>query len=275
MDLRALRNRVETIQNLATIPSVAKRLLEIVGKPAVSLGEISDFVSHDPALAAKVLKMVNSPVYGFPGRIASVNQAVLLLGLNVLRGLLVGVTVFDLMQKAMIGLRDHSLGCAIFSRIIARRKGLKDPEELFIFGLLHDIGKMVLVFNFPKEYAKVMDGAQTKGVTVYDVEPDFFSTTHATVGAWVTEQWSFPKPLIDVIGFHHRPHLAKVAPMETAIVHFSDIILRARGFGFAGDTCVPPLSPYAWDTLGLTEDDIKEVLKEAEDLLEEAADLSF
>ena len=275
MDLRALRHRIETIQNLATIPSVAKRLLEIVGKPAVSLGEISDFVSRDPVLAAKVLKMVNSPVYGFPGRIASVNQAVLLLGLNVLRGLLVGVTVFDLMQQAMIGLRDHSLGCAIFSRIIARRKGLKDPEEAFIFGLLHDIGKMVLVLNFPREYAKVMDEAQKKDVTVYDVESDYFGTTHATVGAWVTEQWSFPRPLIDVIGFHHRPHLAKVAPMETAIVHFSDIILRARGFGFAGDTCVPPLSPYAWDTLGLTEDDIKEVLKEAEDLLEEAADLSF
>jgi putative nucleotidyltransferase with HDIG domain len=275
MDLRALRHRIETIQNLATIPSVAKRLLEIVGKPAVSLGEISDFVSRDPVLAAKVLKMVNSPVYGFPGRIASVNQAVLLLGLNVLRGLLVGVTVFDLMQQAMIGLRDHSLGCAIFSRIIARRKGLKDPEEAFIFGLLHDIGKMVLVLNFPREYAKVMDEAQKKDVTVYDVESDYFGTTHATVGAWVTEQWSFPRPLIDVIGFHHRPQLAKVAPLETAVVHFADVILRARRFGFAGDTCVPPLSPYAWDALGLSEADIKEVLKEAEDLLEEAADLSF
>ena len=114
--------------------------------------------------------MVNSPVYGFPGRISSVNQAVLLLGLNVLRGLLVGVTVFDLMQQAMIGLRDHSLGCAIFSRIIAKKKGMKDPEEIFIFGLLHDIGKMVLVLNFPKEYAKVMEKAEKEGVTVYAVE---------------------------------------------------------------------------------------------------------
>ena len=275
MDLRSLRSKIETIQNLATIPSVAKRLLEIVGKPTISLGEISDFISHDPALAAKVLKMVNSPVYGFPGRIASVNQAVLLLGLNVLRGLLVGVTVFDLMQQAMTGLRDHSLGCAVFSRIIAKRKRLKDPEEVFIFGLLHDIGKMVLVLNFLKEYQMVMDEAKEKGVTVYDVESDHFSTTHATVGAWVTEQWNFPKPIIDVIGFHHRPQLAKVAPLETAIVHFADVILRARGFGFAGDTSVPPLSPYAWDALGLTETDIREILREGEDLLAEVADLSF
>ena len=275
MDLKTLKTRIESIQNLATTPSVAKRLLEIVGKPTVSLGEISDFVSRDPVLATKVLKMVNSPVYGFPGRISSVNQAVLLLGLNVLRGLLVGVTVFDLMQQAMIGLRDHSLGCAIFSRIIAKKKGMKDPEEIFIFGLLHDIGKMVLVLNFPKEYAKVMEKAGKEGVTVYDVETDFFGTTHATVGAWVTEQWSFPKPVVDVIGLHHRPQLAKVAPKATAVVHFADVILRARGFGFAGDTSVPPIHPSAWELLDLSEADIKEMLKEAEDLLEEAAELSF
>jgi putative nucleotidyltransferase with HDIG domain len=275
MDLIALKNRIETIQTLATIPGVAKRLLEIVGKPAVSLGEISDFISHDPVLAAKVLKMVNSPVYGFPGRISSVNQAVLLLGLNVVRGLLVGVTVFDLMEQAMIGLREHSLGCAILSRIIARKKGLKDPEEAFIFGLLHDIGKVVLVLHFPAEYEKAMDLARQKNVTVYEVEADFFSTTHATVGAWIAEQWSFPRSLIDVIGCHHRPQLSKTAPMEAAIVHFAYVLLRGRGFGFAGDPFVPPLHPSAWELLSLSQSDIGDILAQAEDLLEEAADLSF
>ncbi len=117
MDLKTLKDRIESVHALATIPSVATRLIELVSDPTVSLTEISRFISGDPVLATKVLRMVNSPVYGFPGRVSSVNQAVLLLGLNVVKGLLFGVTVFDLMQKTMIGLWERSLGCAIVSRL--------------------------------------------------------------------------------------------------------------------------------------------------------------
>jgi putative nucleotidyltransferase with HDIG domain len=274
MDLKTLRVRIENIRSLATIPAVASRLLELIGDPTVSLNEISRFVSNDPTLASKVLRMVNSPVYGFPGRISSVNQGVLLLGLNVVRGLLFGVSVFDLMQQTMIGLWEHSLGCAVVARLISQRKGLKDVEEASIHGLLHDIGKVVLLLQFPQEYEKVMKEAQEKGVSVHEVESDYFSTTHATVGSWVAEQWSFPRTLIDVISCHHRPQLSKVAPMQTAVVHVADIILRARGLGFAGDSNIPPLHPSAWDLVGLTESDIADILMESEDLLDQAADLS-
>jgi putative nucleotidyltransferase with HDIG domain len=275
MDLKTLQNKIENIQTLATIPAVAKRVLELLGDPTVSLAEISRFISQDPVLTSRVLRMVNSPIYGFPGRILSVNQAVLLLGLNVVRGLLFGVTVFDLMQQTMIGLWEHSMGCAILSRLMVGKKRLKDPEEVSIHGLLHDIGKVILVLKFPAEYERVMDEAREKDLTVYEVEADYFSTTHATVGAWVAQQWSFPKPLVDVIQYHHKPHLSKAAPMETAIVHFADVLLRGMGFGFAGDSAVPPLHPSAWELVGLSESDIKSILEEASDMMEEAADLSL
>ncbi len=275
MDLKTLKDRIESVHALATIPSVATRLIELVSDPTVSLTEISRFISGDPVLATKVLRMVNSPVYGFPGRISSVNQAVLLLGLNVVKGLLFGVTVFDLMQKTMIGLWEHSLGCAIVSRLVAKKKGIREAEETSIHGLLHDIGKVILVLQFPDEYGAVMAEAEAKEITVYEVENEYFSTSHATVGAWIAKQWSFPKALTDVIGYHHRPQLSKVAPLDTAIVHFSDVLLRGRGFGFAGDYAVPPIHPSAWDLLALTESDIREILKEAEDLLAQVADLSL
>jgi putative nucleotidyltransferase with HDIG domain len=175
----------------------------------------------------------------------------------------------------MIGLWEHSLGCAIVSRLVAKKKGLKEPEEMSVHGLLHDIGKVMLALQFPHEYETVMDEAQAKEITVYEVENEYFPTSHATVGAWVADHWSFPKALIDVIGYHHKPHLSKVAPMETAIVHFSDVLLRGRGFGFAGDYAVPPIHPSAWDLIELTDGDIRDILKEAEDLLAEVADLSL
>jgi putative nucleotidyltransferase with HDIG domain len=275
MDLKTVKGRIETAHTLATIPAVAKHLLELVANPTVSITEISSFISSDPALTARVLMMVNSPVYGFPGRISSVNQAVLLLGLNVVKGLVFGVTVFDLMQQAMIGLWEHSLGCAILSRLIAKKKGLQDPEEASVYGLLHDVGKVFLVIRFPEEYQKVMREAEEKGCTVYEVESGCFSTTHATVGAWIAEQWRFPAPLIDAIRYHHKPHLSKSIPVETAIVHFADVLLRGKGFGFAGDSATPALQPSAWELLDLSEGDIKDMLREAEGLLEEVGDLSL
>ncbi len=274
IDLKTLKDRIENIHTLATVPTVAKRLLELVADQKVSLTEISSFVSSDPVLTTKILKMVNSPVYGFPGRISVVNQAVLLLGLNVVRGLLFGVTVFELMEKAMMGLREHSLGCAIVARLIARKKGLKDPEEASIYGLLHDIGKVVLVLHYPEQYEKLLAQAEKEGTTVYELESDYFSTTHATVGAWIAQEWNFPGALVDVIQYHHRPKQAKIKPLETAIVHLSDIILRAKGFGFAGDYSVPVIEPKAWETVDLTETDIKEILKEAEEALEETEDFA-
>jgi putative nucleotidyltransferase with HDIG domain len=273
LDIKTIRFRIESIDTLPTIPGVLKKLLKLVGDPKVSLNEIGNFVSSDPVLTTKVLKMVNSPVYGFPGRISSVSQAVLLLGLNVVKGLLLGVSVFELMQKSMMGLWEHSMGCSIIARLIARKKGLKEPEEVSVAGLLHDIGKVVMILQFSGQYEEAMKLAESRRVPILEAEKDIFSVTHANAGAWMTQKWRFPGNLIDVIEYHHKPHLSKRAPIDTAIVHLSDALIRARGFGFAGENMVPAINPAAWESLGLTEADLKDVLSEMEGLLEGASTL--
>ena len=275
IDVRALREKIENINALPTIPKVLKKLLVVIENPKVSLNEISNFISSDPALTIKVLKMVNSPVYGFPGRISSVNQAVILLGLTVVRGLLLGVSVFELMQKTMLGLWEHSLGTAIVSRLIAIKKGLKEPDELSVDGLLHDIGKVLLILQYPEEYQKAMNDTETNSIPINKSEKDHFNTTHASVGAWMAQKWRFPPNLIDIIEYHHKPHLSKRAPLGAAIVHLADILVKARGFGFAGDRLIVSVNPGAWDTLALSESDIKEILLEAEDSFQMTEDLSL
>jgi putative nucleotidyltransferase with HDIG domain len=275
IDVRALREKIENINALPTIPKVLKKLLVVIENPKVSLNEISNFISSDPALTIKVLKMVNSPIYGFPGRISSVNQAVILLGLTVVRGLLLGVSVFELMQKTMLGLWEHSLGTAIVSRLIAVKKGLKEPDELSVDGLLHDIGKVLLILQYPEEYQRAMNETELNSIPIYDSEKDHFNTTHASVGAWIAQKWRFPPNLIDIIEYHHKPHLSKRAPLGAAIVHLADILVKARGFGFAGDRLIVSVNPGAWDTLALSESDIKEILLEAEDSFQMTEDLSL
>jgi putative nucleotidyltransferase with HDIG domain len=274
IDPKVLRHKVENIGTLPTVPGVLKRLSGIIEKPRITLVEISAFISNDPALTTKVLKMVNSAIYGFPGRIASVSHATMLLGLNVIKGLLLGVSVFELMQKTMNGLYEHSLGCAIASRVIAQKKGLKEPEEISVAGLLHDIGKVILMLEFQTEYEAAMNEARTKGISIFEAEKVQFNATHANVGSWLAEKWRFPRNLIEVIEFHHRPMLAKNAPLETAIVHMADILVRARGFGFAGENLVPEVHPVAFELLKLSAADIKDVLKELEDNMESAEDIS-
>ena len=279
IDSKILRSRVENINALPTIPSVLKRLSVIIEKPQVSLNEITAFVSQDPALTTKILKMVNSAIYGFPGRISSVSHAIMLLGLNVVKGLLLGVSVFEVMQKAMGGLREHSLACAVTARILAQRKGLKEPESVSVAALLHDIGKVILALEFPKEYQAVLTEAQQKGITVYEAERTIFSESHAMVGFWLSEKWRFPNSLTEVIAKHHNPQMAQYAPIETAIVHISDILVRAKSIGFAGGTYIPAVNPDAFDLLNFTESDYVEILSEMEgaiaETLEESEELTI
>ncbi len=162
IDARVLRHRVQNISTLPTIPDVVKRLSVIIENPSISLNEITQFVSNDPALATKILKMVNSAIYGFPGRISSVSHAIMLIGVNVVKGLLLGISVFEVMQKAMVGLREHSVACAVAARVLATKKGMKEPEEISVAGLIHDIGKVILTLEFPDEYQCALDLAEKK-----------------------------------------------------------------------------------------------------------------
>ncbi len=270
MEIRDLRSQIEKIDALPTIPSILRKLLAVIERPKISISEIGSFIANDPVLTSRVLKVVNSPIYGFPGRISSLNQALILLGLNVVRGMLLGVSVFEAMEKTMSGLWEHSLGCAIASRIVAKRMGVKEPEEVSVAALLHDIGKVVLGLKFPEEYRQVMGSAETEGIFIFEAEKRSFNINHADAGGWISLKWNFPSNLVEPIEYHHKPHLAKIVPLQTAIVHFADVLTRAKGFGFAGDHFVPAVHPAAWKLLNLSEDDLKEIISELEDSLDEA-----
>ena len=259
------RSKIENISALPTLPGSLKRISSIIEKPSVTLDQIGRFISNDPALTTKVLKMVNSAIYGFPGRISSISHAIMLLGLNVVKGLLLGVSVFEIMEKMMSGLWAHSLGCAIAAREIANKLNLKDPEEVAVAGLLHDIGKVIMILEYQKAYEEIIKEASTEECLIYDAEKTFFTETHTTVGMWLAGKWNFPRKLVEVIAYHHTPQLSRLAVKETAIVHLADILVRARGIGFAGDHFVPPLNTAAFETLSLASNDIRDVLVRIEE----------
>ena len=264
IESKILRHRVENIGTLPTVPDNLKKLSRIIENPKLSLNEISDFVQSDPAITFRILKMVNCATYGFPGRIASVSHAIMLLGLNVVKGLLLGISVFELMQQAMAGLYEHSMGCAAAARIIAQRKGLREPEEVYVAGLLHDLGKVVMILEFTEAYEASLACVAAENISIGEAEKRFFADNHPVLGAVLSEKWRFPKKLTEAILYHHRPQAAEQFPVETAIVHFADILIKARGIGFSGDQIAPVVNDAAFDRLDLSEQDIFEIIKDME-----------
>jgi HD-like signal output (HDOD) protein len=274
VDARTVKSSIEQMVSCPTISGISRRAMGLANGPDTSLIEMSSFIGRDTALVTRLLKTINSAIYGFSRRISSVNEALLLLGLDTVRGLFLNLAVFDLMEETMVGLWEHSAGCAIVSRLIAKKKGIKDPEEVSIYGLLHDVGKTTLMIRYPRMYRRALDDAQSEGTSIRAVETERFGVDHAVTGSWLVKQWRLSRKLVEAIRYHHTPQLAMDARVETAIIHLADIIVRGRGFGFTGDDYVPAVDPVAWKLVGLSKSDLRDILDEMEDLLDEAEEFT-
>ncbi len=259
-----LKRKVEELSNLPTLPGVVKFIGSLIEDSNTSAQDLAAVISRDQVLSAKILRLVNSPIYGFPGRISSVSHALVLLGFNVVKGLLLSTTVFSAFAGGVQGLWEHSLGTALISRRLARGLGQKDMEEVMIAGLLHDLGKVVLAHLLPEECGAARLRAVDEHRHIGDIEKEVFGVNHAQVGAWAARSWHLPDRLVVALEYHHRPSRAKEAMRVPAIVQLSDILARSMGYGDGGDSVVPALDREAYQHLGLTDQELAAALKDVE-----------
>ena len=266
-DADAVRAKVERTNAVPTIPLVIKKILRAVENPATSPAAVSKLVSSDPVLTAKILKVINAAMFGFVVRISSVNQAVVLLGMNVVRALLLGVSMFEMMEQTTMGLWKHSLGCATVAKLLAQKKCTLDSEEASVAGLLHDIGKVVLSVQYPKEYQMAVAAAGERSMFLPDVEMEVFNMTHATAGAYFANTWRLPEFVVESIRCHHEPCLTKTAPMHVATVHMADILVKAYNVGFSGDPFVPVVHQSSWELFDFSEAQMKDLFAEIGDAI--------
>lgn len=164
------KGKILAVRDLPTLPVVLEEISKLLEDEDSSPEQIAKIISKDQVLSAKVLKMVNSPIYGFPRRINTIQHAIVLLGLNVIRGLIISTSVFEIMTKSMVGLWEHSVGCAMACKILAKEIGFKEPEEFAVSGLLHDIGKVVVTVQLPEVKESIESRIQTQDLNYFDAE---------------------------------------------------------------------------------------------------------
>lgn len=267
MDREELKKRLQNLKSLPTLPPIVHKLNELVEDEEATAISVGKVIERDQVLTSKILRMVNSSFFGFPQRISTVSNAIVLLGFNVIKTLVVSSSIFEVMQSSDIGLWEHSLGCAACANILALQREIKNPEEVSTAALIHDIGKVVIRAEFPDEYAKIQDLVLTRDLSMREAEEEVLGIQHGVIGGILARVWNLPERLAIPIEYHHSPNDAPEFKEITAIIHVSDIIIRAWGFGFGGDRWVPPLDHRAWERIKFGKAKGREILEELDEKL--------
>lgn len=273
---------VQGIRGLVTLPDVFIRINQLVEKPDSTVAQIAEAIGRDPAFTVRLLRVANSPFYGFSSSIDTVSKAVSVIGTSQIRNLALSTAIassFDGLPNDLVSMPNfwrHSLYCALASRLLAKRAGRCDAEAVFTGGLLHDIGELV-IFNRMPELARsslqlVLDSAEAMGV--HEAERQVIGFDHAEVGGELARQWKLPVLLEECIAFHHAPAVAQYYPREAAIVHIANAMAVMAELDTLAHDDVSPIDPHAWNVLKLDEDEVLEpTVREAQAAIAEAEKL--
>ena len=252
---------------LPTLPTIVAKIIELVEDPNTSASTLGKLISSDQVFTAKILKLANSAFYGFPRKISTVTLAIVVLGFETLKNLGLSVSVIERFSKIsangyfdMTLFWEHSIGCGVASKMLARDFSYRISGEVFVAGLLHDIGKLVINQYLKSEFEEVVGLVKEEDILFIEAEERVMKgITHADVGGWLADRWNLPPQLVDAITYHHHPERCVRHPKVASIVHFADALCRKAGIGSSGDKGIIKLNPAVPEILELERDPLGEI----------------
>lgn len=263
-----LEDVISKIKDLPTLPTVAQEMISNIENENTSLDAICEKVSMDQSLTAKTLRLANSSYYGANSKVVTLQQAIALLGMENVKKLILMTSMANSFPTSRCRNFDpkafwrHSIATAICAELISRTLKMKH-DFAFTAGLLHDIGRLVLVTRFPKEYEQVIAYRDQQDCYLLDAERAVMGIDHMSVGLVLAMQWEFSDAIQDAISGHHEPD-SKELNSVAAIVHVANSIVHALDLSETEHDLVPLLSQHAWDALHLSEADYIAIFRETE-----------
>ncbi len=263
----SLAQIIDSAQDLPTLPAIVMELLNSVDNEDLNINDLAHKVSLDLALTAKTLRYANSPYYATMIRVTTVQQAISLLGMSTVRQIVITAAVsgcFPENNCKGFNHKDfwrHSNAVAIAAKILAKRLKL-NTDVAFTAGLLHDIGALVLATCYTEAYETVLAFRLEQAGTQFEAEKQLIDIDHAAIGEALAIQWNFSEMMIKAIAGHHQPDKPGLGFLAT-IIHVADGIAHALGVTTTPDLAPPEISGQTWESLGLDEESLNQVLTEA------------
>lgn len=263
LDLHYILDEVVTLPSL---PATVIHTTELINDPNCQLSEVGKAIAADTSLALKTLRLVNSAYYGLHDKVDSVEHAVTLLGMKVIKNLVLTAAVFDTLQSGEEILMRHNVACGLAMRILAesgaaKKLSIEKPEETFIYGLLHDVGKIILKQFMPDEFKKIAETAANENIAWNEAEQKVIGSDHAEIGAALAKKWKLSDELISAIAGQHD--LSKCTSPEfkgiTALLSIADYICYASGMPGHEDG-IAALDPAVWEITGVTSKDLVPIM---------------
>lgn len=254
----SLEELLSDVSSVPSLPLLYSRLDETINHPRSSIADIAKVLSEDQGLTARILKLANSPLFGYFSKIDTITQAVTIIGIQQVRDLALAISVMGLFKglpKDLIIMERfwrHCIGTALAARVLATSQREANLERFFVAGILHDIGRLVMFIRIPDISREMLTVAKEKQLCLYSVERQQLGFDHADVGGALLRSWKLPLRVVEPVEFHHRSNQAGQFPRESAMLHCADLISHALELGSSGDNLVPPLTPGAWERLAIS-----------------------
>lgn len=254
--------------DLPSMPAVVTALLASFGSESANLTDLAQRIAADQPVAARMLRVANSPFYGLQSQVPSVREAIVVLGFRTVRSLIIAAGMTRVLGQLapaaghLDNLWRHNLAVALCSESLARQFG--EPADVaFTAGLMHDLGQLVFATSFPEHQARIGAEQKSRDCFLFEAERAVTGMDHAVLGAILAERWRFPAAIREAVAIHHCPDQPGATPLA-GLVHVADALVHACGITGLGQELVPTVSDAAWKRLGLSDALVAKALGQTE-----------
>lgn len=257
-DTITAQSLVERTHDVVSLPSVYHRLKEIVDDVSSSNRDVARLISEDTGLTARLMRIANSSFYGAPSNVDTITRAITVIGTRQVSDIVLSTTVIEMFEgipeekENMATFWMHSIRCAVMARILAIYRREPNIERFFVSGLLHDIGRLIMLMQLGKDYWKVIKYANQNHILLDTAERKMLGFDHCEVGGLLLKKWELPAHMIEAARYHRNPDKNGYSSIDAAVMHVSDVMACVIQVAGGDDTILPPLDEKAWAMLALS-----------------------
>lgn len=264
--MEKIEHILSRISDFPTLPTIYSSLLDLTSNPRTTVQDVANLISKDQASVVKILKIVNSAVFGLQTKVDTISQAIFYLGFNEVKNIVLAISVMNIFNKGVsskefniVDLWKHSIAVGVITRLLGLKLGIKNVENFFVSGIVHDIGKLFLASFYREKYGELVKIAKEKNIKLTELEINEFGLNHDQIGRELAITWKLPESIVNAIRYHNLGLVNGKPETLVSCVHIANIITQIMRLGNPGYFTVQQPNFLIWNYLNIAPGSFKEM----------------